>query len=121
MADPKFPPWAPWVAGAVAAGGLLWWLKRTGTIFTIVFENKSASSVIGNSAAPNFTSLANQYGNATNYVSLIHPSLPNYIDMTTDFSLPDGTINQKYFQGCLEYNEAGQALAYQHLKAKLGL
>jgi len=45
----------------------------------------------------------------------------NYIDMTTDFSLPDGTINQKYFQGCLEYNEAGQKLAYQHLNAKLGL
>ena len=44
----------------------------------------------------------------------------NYIDMTTDFSLPDGTINMKYFENCGDYNEAGQTLAYQRLKAKLG-
>ena len=45
----------------------------------------------------------------------------NYIDMMADFSLPDGTTNMKYFQDCLHYNEAGQTLAYQRLKAKLGL
>ena len=45
----------------------------------------------------------------------------NYIDMTTDFSLPDGTINMKYFENCSDYNTAGQTLAYQRLKAKLGL
>jgi hypothetical protein len=45
----------------------------------------------------------------------------NYIDLTTDFSLPDGTANFKYFANCVHYNEAGQTLAYQRLKAKLGL
>jgi len=45
----------------------------------------------------------------------------NYIDMTTDFSQPDGTINMKYFENCSDYNTAGQTLAFQRLKAKLGL
>ena len=65
------------------------------------------------------TSLTATVRKVVSWVKANYPN--NYIDMTTDFSLPDGTINQKYFQGCLEYNEAGQALAYQHLKAKLGL
>jgi hypothetical protein len=65
------------------------------------------------------TSLTATIRKVYSWVKANYPN--NYIDMTTDFSLPDGTINQKYFQGCLEYNEAGQALAYQHLKAKLGL
>ena len=29
--------------------------------------------------------------------------------MMTDFSLPDGTVNRKYFLDCLHYNEAGHA------------
>ena len=65
------------------------------------------------------TSLTATIRKVYSWVKANYPN--NYIDMMTDFSLPDGTINQKYFQGCLEYNEAGQALAYQHLKAKLGL
>ena len=65
------------------------------------------------------TSLTATVRKVVSWVKANYPN--NYIDMTTDFSLPDGTINQKYFQGCLEYNEAGQKLAYQHLKAKLGL
>lgn len=65
-------------SGSVAGG--------TGTIFTIVFENKGYSEVLGVNGptnAPFFTSLAAQYGNAVNYYSPVHPSLPNYIVMTS--------------------------------------
>jgi phosphatidylinositol-3-phosphatase len=78
-----FEKYWPWIlGGGLIAGGALWLLRRP-TIFTIVFENKNASSVIGNPAAPTFTALASQYGNATNYTSPYHPSLPNYITMTS--------------------------------------
>ncbi len=65
------------------------------------------------------TSLTTTARKLQSWVKANYPN--NYIDMTTDFSLPDGTTNMKYFQDCLHYNEAGQTLAYQRLKAKLGL
>jgi phosphatidylinositol-3-phosphatase len=52
-----------------------------GTIFTIVFENEAATDVFPN--APFFKSLAAQYAQATNYTSSTHPSLPNYIVLTS--------------------------------------
>src|SRR6266545_2986005 len=51
-------------------------------IFEIIFENKEASQVIGNSSAPYFNSLAQHYGRATNLTATSHPSLPNYIALT---------------------------------------
>jgi hypothetical protein len=51
-----------------------------GTIFTIVFENENASTVL---TAPFFSSLAQKYGVATTYTSSTHPSLPNYILLTS--------------------------------------
>jgi hypothetical protein len=65
------------------------------------------------------TSLTTSARKIYSWVKANYPD--NYIDMMTDFSLPDGTTNMKYFQDCLHYNEAGQTLAYQRLKAKLGL
>jgi phosphatidylinositol-3-phosphatase len=50
-----------------------------GHIYEIVLENKEAGSIIGNSAAPYINSLAKQYGLATNYTAVSHPSLPNYL------------------------------------------
>jgi phosphatidylinositol-3-phosphatase len=61
---------------------------RTGTvpafdhIFVILEENHSYSQVIGASSAPYINSLANQYSLATNYSSISHPSLPNYLALT---------------------------------------
>jgi acid phosphatase len=52
----------------------------TGTIFTIVFENKDESTVYGSQY---FTQLAQQNGRASAYVIGTHPSLPNYIVMTS--------------------------------------
>src|SRR5215472_11547497 len=48
-------------------------------IFVIVEENHGFSDIIGNPAAPNFNALASQYGLATNYFGVSHPSEPNYV------------------------------------------
>jgi hypothetical protein len=57
-----------------------------GTIFTIVFENEDATNVIS-AENPFFNQLANQNGRPFAYTSSTHPSLPNYIMMTS------GTLN----------------------------
>jgi hypothetical protein len=49
----------------------------------VVEENHSYSGVIGNSAMPYLNGLAQQYGIATQYYGDAHPSLPNYLMMTT--------------------------------------
>jgi hypothetical protein len=51
-------------------------------IFVIVLENHEYTSVISNTAAPYFNQLAQQYGLATNYYAIRHPSLPNYLALT---------------------------------------
>ena len=49
-------------------------------VFVIVMENHSYSQIIGNtSQAPYINQLASQYGLATNYFAVTHPSLPNYL------------------------------------------
>ncbi|HVZ74911.1 MAG TPA: alkaline phosphatase family protein [Polyangia bacterium] len=54
----------------------------TGTVFTIVMENHSQSSIIGNKDAPYINQLATQYAVADGYHdSYVHPSEPNYIWM----------------------------------------
>lgn len=52
-------------------------------VVLVVEENHSYSEVIGNSAMPYFNSLASQYGLATEYFANAHPSLPNYLALTT--------------------------------------
>jgi hypothetical protein len=49
-------------------------------VFVIVLENRSASQVSGTSY---IAQLASQYGAATNYRGISHPSLPNYLAMTS--------------------------------------
>jgi hypothetical protein len=49
----------------------------------IVFENHSYSEIAGSSSAPYFNSIANQCALATSYFAVTHPSLPNYIAMTS--------------------------------------
>lgn len=65
----------------------------TGTIFTIVMENEGAGVL---SEMPYTQGLANQYASASAYYADHHPSLPNYLVMTsgtdkgvTDDGLPD--------------------------------
>ena len=52
-------------------------------VILVVEENHSFSDVIGNSAMPYLNSLASQYGLATQYFANGHPSMPNYLMLTT--------------------------------------
>jgi hypothetical protein len=49
----------------------------------IVMENKTYSQVIGSSSAPYINKLADQCGLAASFYAVAHPSLPNYIAMTS--------------------------------------
>jgi hypothetical protein len=49
----------------------------------IVMENHSYDQIIGSSDAPYINQLAAQHGLATNFHAESHPSLPNYIAMTS--------------------------------------
>jgi hypothetical protein len=52
-------------------------------VIWIVMENKSFNQIIGSSSSPYVNSLASKCGLATNYVAPTHPSLPNYLAMTS--------------------------------------
>jgi hypothetical protein len=52
-------------------------------VVLVVEENHSYAEVIGSSSMPYFQSLTSQYGLATQYCGDAHPSLPNYLALTT--------------------------------------
>ncbi len=52
-------------------------------VVLVVEENHSYSDVIGSSSMPYLNSLASQYGLATQYFADAHPSMPNYLMLTT--------------------------------------
>jgi hypothetical protein len=54
-----------------------------GHVYVIVMENRSLSSIKGAQNAPYVNSLMTTYAYATNYTTTFHPSLPNYIAMTS--------------------------------------
>jgi hypothetical protein len=58
-----------------------------GHVYLIVMENHSLASILGNSDAPYLNGLMNDWVYASNYVTRIgnpiHPSLPNYITITS--------------------------------------
>jgi hypothetical protein len=65
-------------ANATTTGG-----TRYTHVVWVVMENHSYSQIIGSSSAPYINSLAKTYGNATQMFAETHPSLPNYIAMTS--------------------------------------
>jgi len=70
------------VAGTTAvatAAGTSASVPRYDHIFVIVEENHGFQDVIGNPAAPNLNALARQFGLATQYFGVSHPSEPNYV------------------------------------------
>jgi hypothetical protein len=67
---------APATAAASSSG------KITHVVW-VVMENHGSGSIVGSSQAPYINQLANSYGLATNDVAISHPSLPNYIAMTS--------------------------------------
>jgi len=52
-------------------------------VVVVVEENHSYSQAIGNSAMPYLNGLASQYGLATQYYADVHPSIGNYLMLTT--------------------------------------
>jgi phosphatidylinositol-3-phosphatase len=58
-----------------------------GHVFIVVEENAGYSDVIGSSSMPYFNNLANTYGLATNYYANLHPSIPNYFELTAGKTL----------------------------------
>ena len=52
-------------------------------VVLVVEENHSYGDVINNSSMPYLNGLASQYGLATQYFANLHPSLPNYLMLTT--------------------------------------
>ncbi len=58
-------------------------VPRVQHVYIVVEENTSYGSVIGNSAMPYLNSLANQYALSTQYYAVTHPSIGNYLDMTS--------------------------------------
>lgn len=49
----------------------------------VVMENKADTSIIGSPSAPYVNQLASQCGSASQFFAETHPSLPNYIAMTS--------------------------------------
>jgi phosphatidylinositol-3-phosphatase len=62
-----------------------------GHVVWVLMENKDYSSVVSSGSAPYIKRLAHRYGLATNYSAVSHPSLPNYIALTSgsDQSITD--------------------------------
>src|ERR1035437_9234084 len=52
-------------------------------VVVLVEENHSYSSVIGSASMPYLNSLAKNYSLLTNYYANTHPSIGNYLEMTT--------------------------------------
>lgn len=80
-------------------------------IFYIMMENHSYDEVIGDTTnAPNINALANEYGLATNYWGVTHPSEPNYVaavggsfyGIADDAPYTTHQINQPYLGSQLE-------------------
>jgi phospholipase C len=64
--------------GPCVGTGILPW-----KVLWIVMENKNYPDVIGSSSAPYENALARKCGLAADYHAITHPSLPNYIAMTS--------------------------------------
>lgn len=62
-------------------------------ILVILEENHSEKDVIGSNDAPTFTSVAKTCAAAANYQALTHPSLPNYLAMTSGVSFARSPFN----------------------------
>lgn len=52
-------------------------------VVLVVEENHSYSKIIGNSSMPYLNGLAKKYGLAVNYYANTHPSIGNYLEITT--------------------------------------
>src|SRR5207302_722373 len=52
-------------------------------VVVLVMENAESGSVLGSPSAPYVSSLVSRYGVATRSYAITHPSLPNYLALTS--------------------------------------
>ncbi len=52
-------------------------------VIVVLLENEEQSAVLGSAAAPYFNGLARRYGTMTQSYAIGHPSLPNYLALTS--------------------------------------
>jgi phosphatidylinositol-3-phosphatase len=57
--------------------------SSTSHVIVMVMENEENTSILGNSAAPYANALIRRYGLATQSFAVSHPSLPNYLALTS--------------------------------------
>jgi hypothetical protein len=57
--------------------------SKTSHVLVVMMENEEATSVVGSSEAPYTNSLIHRYGLATQSFAITHPSLPNYLALTS--------------------------------------
>ncbi|MEA2493032.1 MAG: phosphatidylinositol-3-phosphatase [Thermoleophilaceae bacterium] len=85
---------------------------RVNRIAVLVLENRSSNQIIGNPSAPYLNSLARRGALATHYYAITHPSLPNYLALTTGG-------HQNVNRDCTSCRSRGQSLANQLETAKI--
>jgi len=76
----------PWIAAGgvgIGAGLLAKRILNNGTLFIIPIENHGYDQTINNPNLPYLNRLAQQYAVCTSYQQRWHPSLPNYLVMTS--------------------------------------
>src|SRR5437016_14619668 len=98
--------------GAAPAGGSSG-VARYDHIFVIVEENHGFADVIGNPAAPNLNALASQYGIATNYFEVAHPSEPNYVALLGGSTFDLSNDNAYYVNQRSEERRVGKEYRYR--------
>ena len=76
---------------------------RADEVLLIWEENHSYRSVIGNPGSPGFNLLAAKCGMATDYQAIDHPSLPNYLEITSGalFDRPPWTSDCDAVDSCV--------------------
>ncbi len=81
------------VAGSATTTGNRSDLKNFQHVFVIMMENTGYNNLIGNRNAPWINSTAAQFGLATQYTGVSHPSQPNYIAATSGST--NGVLDDK--------------------------
>ena len=70
-------------SGSASAAGDRQDLKNFQHVFVIMMENTGSDTLIGNANAPFINSAIANFGFASNYFGVTHPSQPNYIAITS--------------------------------------
>ncbi|HEY0472100.1 MAG TPA: alkaline phosphatase family protein [Kribbella sp.] len=97
------------VATTVTPAAAVTGVPRPDHVVIVVFENTSASSIIGNPKAPYFNQLAATGANFTSSYAIEHPSQPNYLDLFSGSN--QGVTNDSCPHSFSTDNQAAQLIA----------